>query len=73
MNSSLHISFVELEEPQTGSPETQFNYTQSRLRMEGSRAHKGEFMRTVDAMMEEYESLRNSREDVHAMVLEHYG
>ena len=41
--------------------------------MEGSKVNKGEFMKTVDVMMEEYENLRNSREDVHAMVLEHYG
>lgn len=41
--------------------------------MEGTKVNKGEFMKTVDVMMEEYENLRNSREDVHAMVLEHYG
>ncbi len=42
--------------------------------MEGStEANKGEFMKAVAVMMEEYENLRNSREDVHAMVLENYG
>jgi hypothetical protein len=51
----------------------QFNYTQSRSKIGGSKVNRGEFTRTVDMMMEEYESLRNSREDVHAMVLEHYG
>lgn len=40
--------------------------------MEGTKANKGEFMKTVDVMMDEYENLKNSREDVHAMVLEHY-